>query len=111
MAQTKKKKKLGQFSGSKPSGLSPQRALLNLGRPCCRTLIKLKDVLNFCFNDPIKSLTLMIVKTVKLTFFLFIESTSTHNVYAYPCELSLSLGTRPMRSLGYLNYAQGLCRS
>jgi hypothetical protein len=26
-AQTKKKKKLGQFSGSKPSGLSPQRAL------------------------------------------------------------------------------------
>jgi hypothetical protein len=33
-AQTKKKKKLGQFSGSKPSGLSPQRALLNLGRPC-----------------------------------------------------------------------------
>jgi hypothetical protein len=32
-AQTKKKKKLGQFSGSKPEGLSPQRALLNLGRP------------------------------------------------------------------------------
>jgi hypothetical protein len=31
-AQTKKEK-LGQFSGSKPSGLSPQRALLNLGRP------------------------------------------------------------------------------
>jgi hypothetical protein len=26
-AQTKKKEKLGRFSGSKPSGLSPQRAL------------------------------------------------------------------------------------
>jgi hypothetical protein len=26
-AQTKKKEKIGQFSGSKPSGLSPQRAL------------------------------------------------------------------------------------
>jgi hypothetical protein len=38
----KKKKKLGQFSGSKPSGLSPQRALLNLGRPRGKKSGKLK---------------------------------------------------------------------
>jgi hypothetical protein len=40
----KKKKKLGQFSGSKPSGLSPQRALLNLGRPWTSPLRVFKEV-------------------------------------------------------------------
>jgi hypothetical protein len=71
-AQTKKKKKLGQFSGSKPSGLSPQRALLNLGRPWtspdfgpfgteCGSFLSLRweklTYFNECYQNPIESVT------------------------------------------------------
>jgi hypothetical protein len=50
-AQTKKKKKLGQFSGSKPLGLSPQRALfkfreaLPFGTECGKKLVE------FCYVE------------------------------------------------------------